>query len=125
MTLWHYTCQHGRNALGRVGVVKPLAMWNPRASARLGPWDALGTLSWFTDLETPVADALGLTSRTIECDRTAYRYRVLDATHIVRWLGSEWRARYPELRSLEIVAGALPMHWYVSGYVVPVELDEA
>jgi hypothetical protein len=122
--LYHYTCQHGRLAIGSYGYVLPLWSWNPRAGARLGErWRPLAEVSWFTDLDSPWPPrALGLTRSTIRCDRTQYRYRVVDDRDVVPWLDSPYR-REP-LLLLERAGGALPRHWYVATKPVVVALDE-
>ena len=122
-TLFHFTCQHGRDGIGEAGLCKPLALWNPAAASRLGDRWELGVLAWFTDLDTPVAAALGLTRVTISCDRTVFRYRVTDPGNVERWVGSQWRRRSVWLRDLEREAGSMPMHWYVAAEPVPVVFD--
>ena len=122
MTIYHYTCNHGREALGNAGMVLPIADWEPRAAAKLAqsPYPDLALISWFTDLDVPIAEALGLTRATILCDRTKYRYRVIDDIAVTPWIRSPHRRR---LRDLERADGAMPMHWYVSTEPVHVVLD--
>jgi hypothetical protein len=119
--IYHYTCEHGRQALGERGAVRPLADWNPRAATLLGNRIHMAMLSWFTDLDVAVPHALGLTRGTIECDRTAHRYRVIDDGLIVPWLASPWRRGW--LLDLERVKGAMPRHWYVATVPVRVVLS--
>ena len=69
-TLYYYTCDHGRQLIGMRGKLKPhqhplLSEWRP--------------LVWLTDLKEPDAGALGLTSLMLDCDRTAWRYRIRDS----------------------------------------------
>lgn len=115
--LWHYTCDHGRWAIGRVGLVYPAHHLTTRA---LPP---TGRYAWFTDLSAPIRDALGLTQHLAQCDRTAHRYRVTDPAGIVPWTAV--RRDFPPLWrvDLEWTSGARPKHWYVSEEPVPVELD--
>jgi hypothetical protein len=121
--LYHYTCEHGHAALGAAGEVMPTAMHTPAAVKRVDDaWRALLGISWFTDLDYPYRAALGLTSKTGICDRTVYRYRVLDAAGVAPWLGSAWRAQWPELRALELQEGSMPRHWYIATVPVAVEL---
>ena len=122
MTLYHFTCDHGRHALGTSGVVLPLAQWNPRAAARLTPERAaIARLSWFTDLDAAVRDALGLTSTALACDRTQFRYRVTaDPVPCLPWLLSPYRRGW--MLDLERAPGAMPRHWYVADTSVRVEL---
>lgn len=124
MTLYHYTCAHGRAALGKSGTVLPIREWNRRAARRVRPdRRAITEISWFTDLDGPGAEALGLTRHASTCDRTAFRYRVRDedAGLVVPWVGCAWRQGWMLL--LERADGALPRHWFVSPVGVRVTLD--
>jgi hypothetical protein len=122
LILYHYTCEHGRESIGRRGFVLPMADHAPRAAALLHErYRGMATLAWFTDLDAPVADALGLTGRTIQCDRTAYRYRVTDTAGIIAWLRTPARGTFWG-RQLEREPGSLPRHWYVTRTPVPVVL---
>ena len=115
-TLYHYTCSHGRADLGDEGHLLPGASLT---SAQLAmPWTA--SLVWLTDLPAPIRDALGLTSNFIRCDRTRYRYRVVDPTHTVRWV---LVARNYPRAEIENAPGVLPMHWWVADRPVPVVYD--
>lgn len=128
-TLYHYTCQHGRDALADKGEVVSIRLHDPEAFATLtrrglGLW---ALLSWFTDLDEPVREVLGLTSESITCDRTEYRYRVTDASNCERWVGSTIRRFIGKqgsfVQRLELSGHALPMHWWVAVDPVPVEFD--
>lgn len=103
--LWHYTCRHGHDAIRG--------------------WLHPGTdgMIWLTDLDAPIRDALGLTMHLTNCDRTEYRYAVLDTSEVVPW----WLARkLPDVveparrEALETARGAMPMHWWVAATPVPV-----
>jgi hypothetical protein len=85
------------------------------------PWQA--HLSWFTDLDTPIADALGLTSLITPCRRTTNRYRVLDDTGCKWWMDVRGQLPREAVDSLEMAPGARPVHWWVSDAPVPVEYD--
>jgi hypothetical protein len=123
MRLYHFTCEHGHAALGDRGIVKPPGEHSPREMAEL-PREAwlMAKVAWFTDLDVALTAALGLTTETIYCDRTAYRYRVLDNRDVVRWVYSHWH-RDPFARRLDATPGAMPMHWWVSSEWVEVVLD--
>jgi len=118
VTLWHYTCDHGRAALGESGRVIPAHRITDRATAPTGRY------AWFTDLGTPVREALGLTMNLTTCDRTAHRYRVTDEASVVPWM--EVRRDFPAdwREGLEGIPGARPRHWWVAVGPVPVVLDE-
>lgn len=110
--LWHYTCDHGRAALGTTGVLLPNA-----AAPGLPP------LVWATDM--PAAndpEALGLTSVILDCDRTAHRYAITDPAGFTRW--GRVRSHYPDWArdALELADGAQPARWWVSPTPAPATL---
>ena len=115
MTYWHYTCDHGRAALGDAGIVHPAKYLTDRPM----PWP--GRFAWFTDMDTPQPAALGLTRILVSCDRTAHRYRVTDDTHLTPW--SDFARNLPRAvrDELELEPGARPRHWWVALLGVPVE----
>jgi hypothetical protein len=93
---------------------------------------ALSRLAWFTDLDEPNADALGLTRNSTYCDRTAYRWQVVDG------LGRDVRGLppvpYGVIRArlnvyvrdgLELAPGAEPRRWWVATWPVPVTFAPA
>ena len=118
-TLYHYTCDHGRDGIDACGYVKPGCYLSDQPSKM--PWPS--RFAWFTDLSVPIKGALGLTSNFTTCDRTAHRYRVLAADDIEQWTDRR-RALAPEQRDwLELAPGARPRHWYVTTSRVAVEYD--
>lgn len=126
-TLYHYTCQHGRIAIGAKGtLLTPKAQHSKRQIAQLfrDYRRELKNLIWLTDLDVPHAEALGLTSYSLPCDRTQHRYRVADdAQRIGHWM--QWRGGFnPRLvHELESASGAMPMHWWITSSPVPVVYD--
>lgn len=107
-TLYHYTCDDGHAAIGKVGVLRP------------GP----DGLIWLTDMRTPNRDALGLTMHILKCDRTRHRYRVTDPSYAVPWIEYRKTLDDPWWRAeLEFADGARPRHWFVTTAPVPVEYD--
>lgn len=126
MTLWHYTCDHTRAALGDSGrLISALAQIDAAKTADWPKWKrTISGLIWLTDLDVPIRDALGLTMNTIGCDRTRHRYRVVNYTAI-RY--SVARRDLPKrLRDeLESAPGAMPMHWWFAWTPVPVVYDPA
>jgi hypothetical protein len=104
--LYHYTCDHGAAGIERDGEL--------RVQERTVRLDWLPNVIWLTDLDVPVAEALGLTSRTLECDRTANRFVVAEPKDVQRYVDvrRSWSAFVRD--ALETAAGAMPMHWYVT-----------
>jgi hypothetical protein len=109
VTLYHYTCRHSHGEI--TDSLRPFGAYVP------------GGLVWLTDLDVPMRDALGLTSVTLSCDRTAYRYRVTDEASCVRWVDYRSKVDRVIVRGLEEAHGAMPMHWWVSEQRVPVAFD--
>lgn len=122
--LYHYTCAHGRAAIGLRGLAMPVRMHDPAAAERMAArHPELGWLVdvvWFTDQYPADPHALGLTRDLIACDRTAYCYQVLDADHVHRWL--DMRASWPAGVWKLHQAPLRPAHWWVSSAPVPVAL---
>lgn len=111
VTLYHYTCAHAALGLGRRGVLRP----NPQPFL-----DGL-PMVWLTDLEEPDRVGLGLSSDTLRCDRTEYRYRVTHSPGAaVPWrvFAEEWHIDRTVRATLEL--GRRARHWWVS--VLPVEV---
>lgn len=106
MTLFHYTCDHGYSRIMRDGVVKPGVMVLDHPLSQ--------PLAWFTDLDGAVVDALGLTSISLSCDRTAHRITVASGPPIIPWMTARCDSRYAALLPLEETPGAMPRHWFVS-----------
>lgn len=127
MTFYHYTCEHGRQALGDVGVVLPLHFWAPEAADQLPlahHW--LAEVTWWTDLDSANRYQLGLTSHVMNlaCDRMSYRYRALDTSHMLRWVEvARGLAPRVDIRALNGNTDALPMHWFVAAVPVKAEFD--
>jgi len=74
---YHFTCWHG---LERIQASGWRLVPNPFA-----PSLGLPELVWLTDLEVPDVGALGLTSHSLDCDRTEHRLRAVDAASVVPW----------------------------------------
>jgi hypothetical protein len=113
MKLWHYTCEHGALALGNSGTLRCAGQLVDEVPALpLGGAELL-TMVWATDMDPPDAQALGLTSNTLSCDRTAYRYRV-PAHAFTHW--GRVRGTLPGqlVDALELAHGAQPRRWWVS-----------
>jgi len=100
--LWHFTCKHGQQGIGRYGLVIP------RLSAALGV-----SLSWFTDNRELEPLALGLTSYFCKCDRMEFLYSVLDADDCEPFLVWARRTGNPMIWRL-LDDARRPEHWFVS-----------
>lgn len=119
MTLWHYTCRHGLAGIEKTGTVLSLAGMSMRSIS------AFDQVAWFTDLDYPDRDALGLSMRDLNCDRARHRFRVLDDSLVTPWIHAPLR-RHPSRFGylLETSPGALPRHWFIATEPVPVTRDE-
>jgi hypothetical protein len=111
MTLYHFTCDHGRDGIVRDGVVKP----------NRHPYLGLA-VAWFTDLADPTADEVGLTSATLRCDRLAYRFEIVDLAKAHPWLGSVEQSVTPIQYQADLHRFSTPRHWWVSRQPVSVSL---
>lgn len=118
-TLFHYTCDHGHGTLGPENTLVPaIEMIGPFRDA---PWTA--QFVWLTDLSFPNRKGLGLTSEILNCDRTSHRYRVVDTSRCVWWPQMAQRLDPSTCAQVENVDGAMPTHWWISSYHVPVVYD--
>lgn len=110
MTLWHYTCDHAHAHIS--DTLRPTIDLVDASKRRLVPWT--GELVWLTDMTPPSRDALGLTSNTMHCDRTAHRYQVMDPWPCVPWVKVRRMFDHEQRESIESAPGAMLMHWWVS-----------
>lgn len=103
MRLYHYTCSHSQPQISKEGVLIP----------------GKDGFLWLTDLDAPMRDALGLTSNTLICDRTEYRFEV-ETEKAVHW--KDVRRVLPDWYRalLEEAPGAMPMHWWMATEEIPV-----
>jgi len=111
MRLYHFTCHDSAPLIERCGHLLP----HPQVQL-----DGR-KLIWLTDLEAPTRATLGLTSRTLVCDRMEYRVTV--DTDAVRWVQYARQLTGPtRRRALELneAPGVRPMHWLVATEPVPV-----
>ena len=115
MTLFHYTCNHGRVGIGDDGWLRPAqTFWGGEP------------LIWLTDMDVPDRAGLGLTSRILSCDRLDYRY-VAEAHGAEPWLTSSFRIAAPwkAVLALEAIEGVKPHHWWVSARRLRARFDAA
>lgn len=121
--LWHFTCDHGRQALGGKSWLLPAN----QLLAELPP-SPLGKFItgyvWLTD--RPDGSAAGLEGVRLTCDRTAHRYRVTgDLRAIRRW--ADVPVPLNLRRDLENTPGLTldPGSWWVSAEPVLAVYDPA
>lgn len=114
LRLWHYTCGDAAPLVEVAGVLIPNARqaWLP------------DPVVWATNLEpdaVPDLDlALGLRGEYVHCNRTEYRFEVLDPGAFEPWSAYARRAvragtldrQVREL--LDATPGGFPRHWFVS-----------
>lgn len=107
--LYHYTCSHAAPQIEASGALRPHRQ--PQLDGRL--------LVWFTDMQHPDRDALGLTSHLLRCDRTEHRVTV-ETGQAVWW--PVYARRMPRVMRdvIETCPGVLPMHWWVASGHVPI-----
>lgn len=115
MILYHYTNVESARLIGDEGSLVPLEVLDPMTIASVpNSLRPLFGMVWATDLPAPDRNGLGLTSHSIDVDRTAIRYRVLRPAQFVHW-GRIRRSVGREIRDgLELANGALPRHWWVA-----------
>ena len=104
--LFHYTCDHGDDAITAAGgMLAPNPNYNLPGAPRL---------LWCTPEPTADADALGLTSHTLSCDRTRYRWRLDDPNPAVPWV--QWLREQPRdvRRAARHRLPGSPLLWWVS-----------
>lgn len=107
--LYHFTCQHSRPGILASGVLTPHSHpWLPEP------------LVWLTDLEQAWRAELGLTSHTLGCDRTEYRFQAADTRTAIRWLVYRHSVPLRAASALESAPGVMPAHWWVSKVPVPI-----
>lgn len=108
--LWHFTCEHGYQGIGRRGLLRP----NKHV---LIP--DLAPVVWLTADAAPSRDDVGLTSSYLTCDRMAYRYRVT-APDAVRY--EDITDRIPADVRVDLESYGQPESWWLSFDPVPAVL---
>jgi hypothetical protein len=113
--LYHYTCDHSLAGIRRIRHLMP------HVQPLLGDIQ----LIWLTDMAVPDRLALGLTSVSLNCDRTKHRITVPADSHMVKpWIRFARKLPMEQRHALELASGARPMHWWVARNPVPVvEID--
>jgi len=115
MTLFHYTCgDHGKPGIDRQGLIRP--------GSDLGVNLPQAMFAWFTDLDAPHREGLGLTDVIAKCDRLAHCYAV-DSPKVMPWMSIRRALPRYFVDALEGTPGAMPMHWFVAAE--PIKVSEA
>ena len=102
--LFHFTCDHGRAAIGVRGELRP-QVEHPLLHVKV---------VWLTSEPMPDREATGLTMRLTRCDRMAYRYVVTDLRPCRPWLDSSERAGAPRGAVAVLEQFGDPEHWWVA-----------
>lgn len=117
--LYHFCCEHSAAAIDRTMTLLPGLDWLTldrrlrRAGEPVSGLYRAPSVLWLTDLEEPDRDALGLTSHTLDCDRTEFRYTV-HSEGTMRW--HAFTAIYqPNREWLDVLEdGRQPDRWFVA-----------
>jgi len=121
MTLYHFTCGHGKADIG----TGPRALLLPHRHPLLG---TNVKLVWFTTLPEPEEEEVGLTSRPdIKCDRREYRY-VIDngvADGCRWWMECDERAAAPAAVVETLESFGKPETWWVSSAPIRARFDRS
>lgn len=106
MILYHYSCADNAPLILDSGYLEP-TMQPLLDPSKFGPF------LWLTDLAEPDADGLGLTSNSLACDRTAFRFAV-DGSPARHWFYQSVFFPRAYVHALEAAPGAAPGHWYIA-----------
>lgn len=116
MRLYHYTCEHGAERIEYLSN----GMVIPQRQPVLGDLH----LSWFTSMPSAGREALGLTSKSLSCDRMEALFEVEpdDVGAAITWAEFKTQEAFAPLvaagRSLEAVRGTRPALWLVAAQPV-------
>lgn len=112
MRLFHFTCDHGHDAIGKRGELRPMAE-HPFLHVKV---------VWLTTESSPDPEQTGLTRRIAKCDRMKYRYVVSDVRACRPWLDSPERAAAPPGAVADLESYGDPEHWWIASDPVPARL---
>jgi hypothetical protein len=102
--LYHFTCIHRALMIGRRGTLQPYRQ--PVLGGR--------AVVWATDMPEPDADALGLTSTILPCDRTEVRYLIREPDAFTPWF-QWWPSNvHPTAASALTYPPKRPARWWVA-----------
>lgn len=115
--LFHFTCSHFELPIRAVGAVIP----------HRHPWfPSLGAVAWFTTDQWADPDRTGLTSSTLSCDRTRFRFRVTEAEQCLPWcevrdyMVGVQQAGFTAQQLKNFERFGAPETWWISPTPVPV-----
>lgn len=124
--LWHFTCSHTFDAMGRWGVLRPLVDLAP--PELLEPLDdiarVMASFVWLTSNPKPTRRELNLDNPAYKCDRMEHRYRVSRKSGhtCIPWesVSHQWP---PHLVATLRKPPLKPDAWWISPHPVPVVHD--
>lgn len=102
--LFHFTCDHGYNAIASRGELRPIAE-HPFLHVKV---------VWLTTEGQPDRQATGLGMTYTRCDRMKYRYVVTDLRTCHPWLGSPERGGAPPGAVEDLERFGDPEHWWIT-----------
>lgn len=123
-TFWHYTCAHGRQGIGTLGVLRSPGVLKPEARRPGLSEDErlMLALIWVTDLPVPDIEGLGLTKQILSCERWTHRYRITNHRPIMPFADMQYRFSLDAQMDL-LTGDAKPEHWFVSWKPLPAVYD--
>lgn len=110
--LFHFTCDHGHDALGARGELRPI-IEHPMLHIKV---------VWLTTEAMPDREATGLGMHYTRCDRMKYRYVVSDLRACRPWLGSADRESAPAAYVADLEEYGDPEHWWIASEPVKARL---
>jgi len=115
VTLYHFTCDHGFNALGEEGM-----LCAPVTHPFLGC-----SVVWLTTQAQPDRESTGLGMTYTSCDRMKYCYEVSEPEKCRPWLGSLERFKSPLGAVEDLERYGDPEHWWITAEPTKAKLTAA
>lgn len=112
MRLFHFTCDHGHDALGNRGELRPIVE-HPFLHIKV---------VWLTSDPWPDRESTGLGMTITRCDRMQYRYMVTDLSNCRRWLDSPERTGAPVDAVADLESYGDPEQWWIASEPVRARL---
>jgi hypothetical protein len=123
MRLWHYTCDHGRQAIGARGNLVPPPYEGANVAERFGQ-----QFAWYDRDDRPVwltagnFTSTGIPHNPQMCDRSACRYLVTAPELAEPWLPSRCRAQAPRWLVRGLERSGDPAQWWIAQVPIPARL---